>query len=1213
MKILLLAALALVAPPAHAQTATASRPANTIPAERGLAELERLLFEGPHAVTDDLDARAEDVTAYLERGGSGSDALDEAAVALLARQSGVLREPANWPRLLARLERAPLGPFTHARVARLAAEKRVDHLAPGELAAASRRDSFPDYLAEFRMLAPLDGPDPARRGEDLFASPGFEREHTGLRGERVRWRAARRSGLVSAIDPADWVEPVAGWALLAFEFESPVAGRGAVLVDTHGSNAQFSVAGLLATERAWNSTIGDPAWVASVNGGPRVRVDPLAAETPFETRLDAEFVRGTNRVLVWCALDAYPSFALRVLAPGVAALRARILQDELPRGSVLRAQLLRAEGQPAAALAEFAELSAAQPDSVTRRALHAFALAEAPYLPDVWRRARARPLFEQISGLQPRLDVEIQLARTLTGEDHEEDAIRRLEAARHLAPADPRPLLELTSVYPRLQMRFQARRALDEALALAPHSWFVLERAIDERRSSARHRAAAELREVEIEQLGAVANAESELADDLASSGYVERALACLRARDLRGGRPGQSLPIAQFLAARERWDEADRVYAELESAYPAWTAPPLGRAGLAHRRQDRAAEEQHLRTALARSPSDPAARAALRALLGSEPTETLLEEFRADRDAVFASYDAARWNDSVVRVLDSQVVRVFADGGWEALTHDIVQVKDLAGCESEGKQRLDGTVREIVTLHGPEREKLEPVELDGEYVMPGLKPGDFIERVWRSSAPAPSDGIVRLPNWRFASPSEPFHVSRWVVVVPRALFAQSPPLELRTRNFAGRHEVLERGDDLVHVFELRDAERVQVEPGMPPQSWILPSAEFGMRHELADVQRDLFAPARLATRVTPEVRAAAERVVAGVAGDSARARALHAFVRDTVRERNTNSAASASFTLLSERGNPAHLFAALLAAAGIDHELAWSRDVAPAADPDADEPFGGTEHWAGRLLVRVRPRDGAEAWCDLQSRDLPFGALLGNAPRAQVLTPRGAAELPDIPLEQRIGARVDVTLDIQSDKSALATLRLQTTGNASYDGKQRVRDLPASQLKAGIARAFGEILPGFDLETLDVEGLTDERELAFSGRGRVRSFLDETPDGLTAPQPLPALNMSATLAGGEGARVYPYFLGRDVVALGEVRVTMPEGMRLASAPPRTREEFAGGRFELAIEADGERTFVLRRKLLLPPFHVPAADYAAFAQFCAHVDELERVPLRFAR
>lgn len=1204
-----LCTLALAAPAFARQT-----PAGTAAA---LAAVERLLFEGPNAVRDDVDARAEAVVFFLEHGGAGSDALDEAALALIAAESGALREPRAWVDLLARLERAPLGPATRARLRRLAGEERVARLAPAELEAARAHDHFPDQLAAFRILAPLDGPDPARRGEDLFAAPGFESAHTGLRGARVSWRSARRSPFSAVIGPADWVEPVEGWALLAFEFESTVRGRGAVIVDARGSHAHGSVAGLLASDRTWSSTIGDPAWIASVNGGERVRVDPLARETPFVTRLAGDFVAGTNRVLLWCRLDAYPLFALRVLAPDAAAREPAPLAETLPRGSALRAEFLRLDGQPGAGLAEIAALAEAAPDSVTLRALHARALARAPHLPDVWRRPRARALFESVSAREPRLDVELEVARTFAGEDHEEDAIARLEAARTLAPGDPRPLLELARVYPRLQMTVHARRALDAALELAPRAWSVLDRASDERESAGRYRAAAELRECLIANAGAFGDNETQLAHVFASAGDVERALALLVAANVRDGRPGQTLPIAEFLVERERWDEADQLYAELERAYPRWTAPLSGRARIAHRRGDVAAEERHLRAVLALSPGDEAARAALRVLRGKGPDDAFFAEFRADRDAVLASYDETRWKDSVVRVLDSQVVRVFADGAWEAVTHDIVQVKDLAGCESEGKQRLGGTALEIVTLHGPERERLEPVEVDGEYVMPGLKPGDYIERVWRNSSGAPEDGLVRLPNWRFASPSEPYHLSRWVVIVPRALFSATPPLELDLRHFDGRHQILERGDDVVHVFELHDAERIEIEPGMPPATWFTPAAQFGMRRPLADQRDELFAQARLATRVTPEVRAAAERVLAGVegegVGDDARARALHAFVRDTVRERNTNSAAPAVFTLLSERGNPVFLYAALLEAAGIPHELAWSRDVSPEADPEPDERFPGTEHWAGRLLVRVSPRGGAETWCDLQSRDLPYGKLLGNAPRAEVLTPSGAAQLPDLALEERAGQRIDVTLDIQADKSALATVRVQSTGNVSYDGKQRTRDVPASQLKANLARVFGQLLPGFDLDTLEVEGLTDERELAYIGRGRVRSFLDETPDGLVAKIPLPALAASASLAGGEGERVHAYFLGRAVCVLGDVRVTMPEGMRLAAAPPHTLEEFAGGRFEFAIEPESERVFVVRRKLLLPPFHLPPSGYAAFAQFCARVDEVERVPLRFAR
>ena len=41
--------------------------------------------------------------------------------------------------------------------------------------------------------------------------------------------------------------------------------------------------------------------------------------------------------------------------------------------------------------------------------------------------------------------------------------------------------------------------------------------------------------------------------------------------------------------------------------------------------------------------------------------------------------------------------------------------------------------------------------------------------------------------------------------------------------------------------------------------------------------------------------------------------------------------------------------------------------------------------------------------------------------------------------------------------------------------------------------------------------------------------------------------------------------------------------------------------------------FVVKRNLVLPPFLLRAEQYAEFAQFCARVDEVERVPLRFTR
>ncbi|MBI5363764.1 MAG: hypothetical protein HZA53_11345, partial [Planctomycetes bacterium] len=112
---------------------------------------------------------------------------------------------------------------------------------------------------------------------------------------------------------------------------------------------------------------------------------------------------------------------------------------------------------------------------------------------------------------------------------------------------------------------------------------------------------------------------------------------------------------------------------------------------------------------------------------------------------------------------------------------------------------------------------------------------------------------------------------------------------------------------------------------------------------------------------------------------------------------------------------------------------------------------------------------------------------------------------------------------------------------------------------------------------------------------------------------PAPALNLSAVLAGGEGVRKLPYFLGNAIVSVVDVKLTLPEGLRLVDGPPKTNTSWQGGRFELSIEPENERSLRLTRKLLLAPFYIQPNDYPRFAQFCAQADEVERVPLRFSK
>ena len=203
-------------------------------------------------------------------------------------------------------------------------------------------------------------------------------------------------------------------------------------------------------------------------------------------------------------------------------------------------------------------------------------------------------------------------------------------------------------------------------------------------------------------------------------------------------------------------------------------------------------------------------------------------------------------------------------------------------------------------------------------------------------------------------------------------------PLELVQRNVEGvvSHEQRAQGDAVVHKFQALDQPRELDKPHTPPRAWWLPWIEFGMD---ADVPRSLAQMSigmREPTAVTPEIRAAAEKVVAGVSGDTATARALHDFVNHTLDKRGWGTATQA---LLSREGSATYLYAALLTASGVPHELVWSHDVSPDSDTEPDPPFVEPNFYGRKLLVLVQPRDGEPAWCDMDDKTLPYGHLIGR------------------------------------------------------------------------------------------------------------------------------------------------------------------------------------------------------------------------------------------
>jgi hypothetical protein len=366
-------------------------------------------------------------------------------------------------------------------------------------------------------------------------------------------------------------------------------------------------------------------------------------------------------------------------------------------------------------------------------------------------------------------------------------------------------------------------------------------------------------------------------------------------------------------------------------------------------------------------------------------------------------------------------------------------------------------------------------------------------------------------------------------------------------------------------------------------------------------------------TRVTPEVREAADAAVEGVEGDTARARALHAFVNDRLDQRGWGSATAG---LLEREGNAAFLFAALLSAADVPHELVWSRDIAPESDPEPDPAFVEGNYWRRKLLVLVTPGDGEPAFCDMDNKMLPYGELLGDAPGAPAvaLPSQRLLALPDLPLSGRPTLNTEMALALGIDGSAQVDATLAFQAAPAWVLKEPVREIPEAFRKNWVTQMLAQIVPGVDVGEYDIPGLDDgEQPLAIRAQGVVPTFLDDDGEALSCKLPFPQLGLASQLAGGEGPRRLPFFLNEPVVQSSIVRVQLAEGLTATSLPESLAEEILGGRYELAVETDGGNALTIRRSVALPAFVLPATGHAAFAAFCQRVDEAERGVLRFVR
>jgi tetratricopeptide (TPR) repeat protein/transglutaminase-like putative cysteine protease len=873
----------------------------------------------------------------------------------------------------------------------------------------------------------------------------------------------------------------------------------------------------------------------------------------------------------------------------------------------------------------------------------------------------------------------------------EDDAARRrtlLDVALRLAPGDAR-LLRAVAAEELAQNRPQAAALLlDRAIAAAP-GWaeprVALAEALERSGLAARAvvlaedtarlfptspvavRAAARA----AERLGRVEDAirreRTLLAfrfDDLATRASLVDHL--LDRRDLAGAvallretirvAPSElsaHLRLADLLAANGQGDAAEEAFARALDLCPedadAWER--RGRTRLLAGRAREAKDD--LSRALALRPQSVVLKELVRSLTPDE--ERFWKPYQLDARALAAAAPAPAADEDAVVLADLHVTRVLPSGLSSTFTHRIVKVLTTRGADAFRRQQLawspdrqevrverslvlkpDGTVieshEESVESTSEPWYRLYYDVLARSLSFPALAPGDVLEVAWRVDDTA-SENLLSDYFGDFTFVDESWRKLRfdYVLLLPesRAIHANQPAgVEHTVRSLPGGVKE--------HRYTARDLPRIVAEPSMPGWSEVARSLHLSTYETWDEVNQFYWRLIRDQLRVTPELRATAQRLAEQVRArpaprpppgkPSAHGIVTASEVLPAPPDRETRLAlvrAAYDFVVTQTRyvglefgihgykpyrvdqilgrrfgdcKDKASLLHALLEAMGIDSRLVLLRMRRLGRIPEHPASLSVFNHAILYVPELDLWLDGTAAYSG--TRDLP-GEDRGAT--VLVVNPNGPPHFGTIPDAGPDENRTDADLD----------LRLAIDGSAALDGHWRVvgTDAPGYRRSYGVEdgrralleQTMGQLFPGSRVESVTVSDLSrieDDVDVRFAvsvprcaqrdGEGLRFTPFGDSIGYVQAYASLSSRKLDLDLGGPRSIRF-------------RYRYALPAGWRVRELPEPARAEGRLGRFSVryreengAVLAEGE--------VLLPGGRVSPGEYPAFRELMVQVD-----------
>ena len=823
-----------------------------------------------------------------------------------------------------------------------------------------------------------------------------------------------------------------------------------------------------------------------------------------------------------------------------------------------------------------------------------------PSRPPRLARDRGRRALERALALDPTLDrARYNLALVELNADRPREALARLDEVKR-----PRSWRFFFARQQALKQRGWQREA-DEALAEArrrdPEACPALEADVERRRELHDVRGAMAL----ARQASVCDGGSDELADLLRSSGDLPGAIAeYRRLTALDPMRESWRAGLAETLA--ESGDEAHAAveFERLVARYPrashyrrqlADTLFALGQPGRARK---------VIEDGLAETPESEELHRALAALCDEREGRCpgIMDPFRVDGRKVIADFEhdthKPKWDTPAVIVLDRTVTRVFPTGARLTLTHNIIRVQDKDAIDKFGEVQIppdaDLLTLRAIKADGTTREPEEVAEKDTISV-PDLEPGDYVEFEYVDPAAPPGafPGGFLAERFFFRSYDAPLYRSEYVVAAPPGM-----KLQVDRRGDGVPAMRVDRTRDLsIYTFATTLQPQIFPEPSSTPFAEFLPSVRVASGLSRQGWKDYLLDGQLLAGRANRELLRLAAEITRGAAGDTAKVRAVDAWVRRHVKGGGGAIDEPATSILAREEGNRITLEAALDAAAGVSSRL-WLAH--PPRDAQLDGELPDLEGFDEPLL-----RAGG-LWIDPRYRHAPTGfvspPLRGGL--AFALAP-GKLESARVPPGNSDDRQMDFDMHLAADGSAEVSVRETLRGWPALEWREALEKLAADRVGPEFEQhTLGFHFPGASLESLSWTGKDDDAgPFTVSYKFRAPQLARRVGGALVLPAPFPAELGKRYI--GVARRTTPLLVDYAPPTHVHARIAVPRRM-VAALPPPVRAETPFGLFEQEATAGGSAaTVVLDARFAMSDARLPVADYRRLVDFAQRVDRAE--------